>query len=728
MKTKLLLSALLSFSFCLLSSQVPLGFNYQAIARNANGVPIASQSIPVRISIVTALTGGTVMWQEEFSSVTTDAYGLISLVVGNGTHTGGSATSFSAIDWSAQTLFLKIEIKYPGTATTWTDMGTSQIWSVPYSLLAKNIAPLSKLGITGTTDDMEDALFEVKNKTGQTVFAVYNEGIRAYVGNGDAKSKRGGFAVGGYDMTKGTNDNYMNVNADASEIIDPSQNRILWYPIKNAFLTGKVLVETPDSVGTNSFASGFESKAEGQYSQALGYKAIARGDYSTAIGKNSIVNGSNSYAFGEGVYVKGQNSYVLGKGSRAIGNGAYAFGENSVSSNPGSFALGTNCTVSGFYSLATGYNAAATGNFSFSLGYETNNSGDASSAIGYQTSVSGTYALAIGYQSNASYYNAIAIGAGDTASSDGSLAIGRFNKSTNFYSVSIGVSNISTGIGSTSIGMFNHATGLNALALGNQSFASGHNGIAIGNAASSEALQSVSIGTNSITKGDLSTAIGFGIVSKPFASVAVGEYNDTSICFNSLDDDSRDPIFMVGNGLYYSRRNALTVFKNGYIGIGTTNATQLLDVNGNARFRGVASGTFGNNLNIMADGTLTTATSDISMKENIDQISDALERVIKLRGVFFNWKNDSTKIKQIGMIAQEVEPVVPEIVFTNPVDGLKGINYSQASALFVEAIKEQQKRITGQQQQIESQQKEIDELKTLINSLIANQTAQVNKY
>jgi diacylglycerol kinase family enzyme len=61
----------------------------------------------------------------------------------------------------------------------------------------------------------------------------------------------------------------------------------------------------------------------------------------------------------------------------------------------------------------------------------------------------------------------------------------------------------------------------------------------------------------------------------------------------------------------------------------------------------------------------------------------------------------------MGMIAQEVATVIPEMVFTNPVDGLKGINYAQTSALFVEAIKEQQ-------QQIESQQKEIEELKMMM--------------
>ena len=193
-----------------------MGFNYQAIARNGNGVPITSQAIPVRISIVASLTGGTVIWQEDHSSVTADQYGLISLVVGTGTRTGGLATSFSAIDWSAQTLFLKTEVKYPGPG--WTDMGTSQIWAVPYSLVAKNIeGPLAKLGITGITDNMDEALFEVKNKAGNTVFAVYNEGVRVYVGNGDAKGVKGGFSVGGYDGTKGVH-NLLTVTSDSVRV------------------------------------------------------------------------------------------------------------------------------------------------------------------------------------------------------------------------------------------------------------------------------------------------------------------------------------------------------------------------------------------------------------------------------------------------------------------------------------------------------------------------------
>jgi len=204
MKARLLFLAFalsfLAFSLSPLNGQVPQGFNYQAIARDASGLILANQSLPVEITLQTTLAGGFIIYKEEFASVSTNQYGLLSIAIGSGTQTGGSAASFSGIDWSQQ-LYIKTAVKYPGPG--WTPMGTSQIWSVPYSLQAKNVGTLNKLGISGTTSSMEEALFEVKNKNGQTVFAVYNEGIRAYVGNGDAKGVKGGFSVGGYDATKG---------------------------------------------------------------------------------------------------------------------------------------------------------------------------------------------------------------------------------------------------------------------------------------------------------------------------------------------------------------------------------------------------------------------------------------------------------------------------------------------------------------------------------------------
>jgi uncharacterized protein (TIGR02145 family) len=62
----------------------------------------------------------------------------------------------------------------------------------------------------GTTPDMEQALFEIKNNTGQTIFAVYNEGVRIWVADG-AKGTKGGFAVQGFDKT-----DYMVIKPDSS--------------------------------------------------------------------------------------------------------------------------------------------------------------------------------------------------------------------------------------------------------------------------------------------------------------------------------------------------------------------------------------------------------------------------------------------------------------------------------------------------------------------------------
>ena len=87
---------------------------------------------------------------------------------------------------------------------------------------------------------------------------------------------------------------------------------------------------------------------------------------------------------------------------------------------------------------------------------------------------------------------------------------------------------------------------------------------------------------------------------------------------------------------------------------------------------------------------------------------------MELRGVSFTWKNNPESGTHIGFVAQEFEKVIPELVFTNETDGYKGINYSEVSAVLVEAIKEQQ-------QQIIEQQRQIDELKQLVKNLMQKQ-------
>ncbi len=91
-------------------------------------------------------------------------------------------------------------------------------------------------------------------------------------------------------------------------------------------------------------------------------------------------------------------------------------------------------------------------------------------------------------------------------------------------------------------------------------------------------------------------------------------------------------------------------------------------------------------------------TSDERLKENVTTIQNALEKVSSLRGVEFDFKE--TKQKQIGVIAQEVEKIIPEVVGENP-NGYKGVQYGNLVGLLIEAIKEQQKQINELKETIE---------------------------
>ncbi|HSA05377.1 MAG TPA: tail fiber domain-containing protein, partial [Tenuifilaceae bacterium] len=156
-------------------------------------------------------------------------------------------------------------------------------------------------------------------------------------------------------------------------------------------------------------------------------------------------------------------------------------------------------------------------------------------------------------------------------------------------------------------------------------------------------------------------------------------------------------------------------FDNDRVAINTVSPTQTLDVNGNARFRSVGSGAYNNPLNITSDGTLTTATSDVRLKEEISTLENALTKVMQLRGVSFKWKKEPSMGKRIGFIAQEIEQVFPELVFTNETDGYKGVNYAEMTAVLVEAMKEQQTIIDKQQKELDLLKAELEAIKKLLS-------------
>ena len=103
-------------------------------------------------------------------------------------------------------------------------------------------------------------------------------------------------------------------------------------------------------------------------------------------------------------------------------------------------------------------------------------------------------------------------------------------------------------------------------------------------------------------------------------------------------------------------------------------------------------------------GTVTAGdfntTSDARLKTDIKDIPDALNKVEALRGVYFTMDGR----EQVGVIAQEVEAVVPELVNTNQV-GYKTVAYSNTVGLLIEAVKEQSKKIEELTKRIEELEK-----------------------
>jgi hypothetical protein len=101
---------------------------------------------------------------------------------------------------------------------------------------------------------------------------------------------------------------------------------------------------------------------------------------------------------------------------------------------------------------------------------------------------------------------------------------------------------------------------------------------------------------------------------------------------------------------------------------------------------------------IVASGDIT-AFSDKRVKENIETVQDAVSIVSKLRGVTYNRTDVEDKSRKVGVIAQEVLEVLPEVVNQGD-DGMYGVSYGNIVGVLIEAIKEQQAKIDNLQEQI----------------------------
>jgi Chaperone of endosialidase len=143
---------------------------------------------------------------------------------------------------------------------------------------------------------------------------------------------------------------------------------------------------------------------------------------------------------------------------------------------------------------------------------------------------------------------------------------------------------------------------------------------------------------------------------------------------------------------------------------GVTDGTVLMALNSDGRLE--VRGQVINSVNF--------SSSDVRWKKNIETIASALDKVLQLRGVTFEWRKEEYQEmnfnpgKHLGLIAQEVERVIPEVVHQNE-EGYKSVAYSNLVALSIEALKELQAKHENLLPTIQAQQAEIDALKAELN-------------
>ena len=180
-----------------------------------------------------------------------------------------------------------------------------------------------------------------------------------------------------------------------------------------------------------------------------------------------------------------------------------------------------------------------------------------------------------------------------------------------------------------------------------------------------------------------------------------GAYSSLTGVPANIDEDATDDITTANIGSLTAN-----ISTTGTLGAGATTVSSLTVSNLGTPSGDVAGGSI---LSISAGGVFSS--SDERLKENITLLQSTLEKLDELGGYNYNYKADDEKKKQIGVIAQELEVVFPELVDTDD-RGFKLVNYQGLIPVLIQAIKEQQLEINELTEKVTSQESKLSELES----------------
>ena len=386
------------------------------------------------------------------------------------------------------------------------------------------------------------------------------------------------------------------------------------------------------------------------------------------------------------------NQHPLYQGSDALTQNSTGMGALGW----GSFGANVYNRASGVGSAVFGFNNIAGPSDSESLGITGDNIGQA--VFGYASRATGNVSFAAGQRNTASGSKSVAMGNFNYATGDSTIALGKENWAEGASTVAIGFKNHAAGGGSTALGQENVSWGTTNFTSGYQNTA-GDTNAAVGTAGSATAMGKYntasgrsSFAGNRGTKAlnQASASLGLGTTADNFGMLAIGVNNIYGVGDTSIDPDNYGGYYYADG--QYTGTNPGVAF---VIGNGDVNASN-----------GLAGNNPSNAFVVNYDGSATlsgelTINSDMRLKSNITSLSGALAKLLEIDGKSYTMKSNDKEAK-IGLLAQDVEKVLPELVKeSDDKQGTLSVNYQGLIPVLINAIKEQQEQI--------------DELKQLLN-------------
>ena len=262
------------------------------------------------------------------------------------------------------------------------------------------------------------------------------------------------------------------------------------------------------------------------------------------------------------------------------------------------------------------------------------------------------------YTNNTGSTSASAIGYFTTASGDGTLATGRDSKAIGDWS--------------TAMGYKSESNGNNSIAMGNRSKANGYTSLAMGYEAIANGDYSTATGQWSEAIGSHSTAMGKSSKANDYSSLVIGYYNlsGNTVTGSATQANTANTAFVIGNGTFSSRSDAFKVMANG-------------------------DTTVSNDLTIGGD---VVVSSDLRLKANIVSLGSTLAKLLLIDGKRYTMKKNGKQ--KIGVLAQDIQKVFPELVTTDDKDML-AVNYQGLVPVLINALKEQDDKISRLEKLVE---------------------------